>query len=239
MRSILTGVILLISLSLCCEKDETKPPASKPEQLASNAYNYVIQHVYWINRDSWSSTDGTSEHWSAISYNKHETDWWNDFIEKIDSSKVPNQIKWSEYTSYHPGGRSTDGEQDYDWAGTRCQGLVYKSAIESGYIIASYPYLDFVNCWENLGTEVIIPQEGDLFLMDFDTTNNHPEVLYEHMGIMWGGLPSMLSAVAIYSDPFWFKAGIHTEARYDTALAAEFPDLHLKVYNIKYIRLSE
>ena len=71
--------------------------------------------------------------------------------------------------------------------------------------------------------------------MDFDTTNPG----YEHLGIMWGLVPDILSAVAIYRDPFWFKAGTHTQDQYDDALAAEFPGQNLHVYDTKYIRLPE
>jgi len=218
-----------------------KPPQHVPKtkQLAGNAYDYHYQLVDWINRDGWASNNGTTKLWRSVSYNLHAADSWEAFVDKIDSSGVEDQVYWSQYTSYRPGGRLGDDPGAYLWAGTRCQGLVYRSAIKAGYSIDSY-YLNCLNCWENLGTEVVIPQEGDLILMDFDTSNNHPEITYEHLGVMWGLLPEILSAVAIYYRPdFEFKAGTHTEQQYNDALAEEFPDLHLQVYDRKYIRLPE
>jgi hypothetical protein len=213
------------------------PPqhVSKPKQMAGYAYDYLRVGMKWINRDGWDYNDGSTEQWFSVSYNYYAADWCDDFADKIDSSSTTNQIYWSEYTSYRPGGRNMDDPEAYPWAGTFCQGLVYRSAIKAGYSISS-SYLNCIDCWQNLGTEVIIPEEGDFILMDFDTTNPG----YEHLGIMWGLLPHILSAVAIYYRPtFEYKAGIHTEQQYDEALAEEFPDLHLQVYDRKYIRLPE
>jgi hypothetical protein len=221
----------------------TKPPTHvlKAKQLAGNAYDYHYQLVDWINRDGWASNNGTTKLWRSVSYNLYAADPWEVFVDKINSSKVANQIYWSQYTSYHPGGREEDDPGAYPWAGTRCQGLVYRSAIKAGYSIDSY-YLNCIDCWANLGTEIApgAQKEGDLILMDLDTSNNHPERTYEHLGVMWGLMPDILSAIAIYYRPsFEFKAGIHTEQQYNEALVEEFPDLHLHVYYRKYIRLPE
>jgi hypothetical protein len=227
---LLGGLILVWG----CGNGKLPQPVTKPEQMAGYAYDYHYKLIDWVNRDGWASSDGTTKWWRSVSYNLHEAGSWEAFADKIDSSRVEDQIYWSQYTSYRPGGREGDDPGAYPWAGTRCQGLVYRSAIKAGYSIDSY-YLNCIDCWENLGTEVTIPEEGDLILMDFDTT--HPG--YEHLGIMWGPLTEILSAVAIYMDPFWFKAGTHTVADYDSALAAEFPGQNYQVYDTKYIRLPE
>jgi hypothetical protein len=211
-----------------CGSGKTPKNVPKAKQLAGNAYDYHFKLVDWINRDGWASNDGTTKHWRSVSYNLHAADSWEAFVDKIDSSRVENQTYWSQYTSYRPGGRTGDDPGAYPWAGTRCQGLVYRSAIKAGYSIDSY-YLNCINCWENLGTEVATPQEGDLILMDFDSSNNHPQITYEYLGVMWGLVPDILSAVAIYSYPFEFNAGVHTEQNYNDALASEFPGQHLHV----------
>jgi hypothetical protein len=214
----------------------TRPPTevTMAQQMAGNAYEYVRVGMKWINRDGWDYNDGDTERWFSVSYNYYAADWCDDFADKIDSSSTPNQTYWSEYTSYRPGGRNMDDPEAYPWAGTFCQGLVYRSAIKAGYSISS-SYLNCIDCWQNLGTEVIIPQEGDLILMDFDTTNPG----YEHLGIMWGSFPHILSTVAIYRDPFWFEAGTHTEQEYNVSLPLEFPGQNFYVYDRKYIRLPE
>jgi|GEM_PF-3769025 len=230
---LLGGLILVWG----CGSGKEPKPVPRLQQMAGYADDYVYIGVEWINRDGWNYTDGTTRWWFSVSYNLHVADWAYDFADKIDSSMVENQIYWSQYTSYRPGGRVGDDPGAYPWAGTRCQGLVYRSAIKAGYSIDSY-YLNCIDCWQNLGTEIPPGQqrEGDLILMDFDITKPG----YEHIGIMWGMWPcEILSAVAIYSDPFWFKAGTHTEEDYNDALAAEFPGQNLHVYDTKYIRLPE
>lgn len=217
---------------------------TRPEQMAGYAFDYVDEGVEWINRDGWASVDGTAKHYFSVSYNLFRTDSCHAFVDKIISSTPgEDQQYWSQYTSFHPGGRSTDDSLAYDWAGTYCQGLVYWSAIKAGYPISS-SYLGCLNCWENLGTQVITPQEGDLILMDFDTTNNHPGITYEHLGVMWGMLPMVLSAVAIYGDPFKYRAGTHTIQDYKNVLPVEFegiPPGHpgYDIFNELYIRLPE
>jgi hypothetical protein len=249
MKERLLVLFLLVGLILvwgCGSEHGTLPQhVAKPKQLAGHADDYVYVGVNWINRDGWDFSDGRTEHWFSVSYNYFAADWCYDFADKIDSSSVPNQTYWSQYTSYRPGGRNypenPDDPED-PWTGTYCQGLVYRAAIKAGYSISSSYLYRAPTYWQDLGTEVPpgAQQEGDLILMDFDTTNNHPDVTYEHLGVMWGLMPEILSAVAIYYRPtFEFKAGIHTKADYDTALAAEFPDQNLRVYDRKYIRLPE
>lgn len=227
-----------------CGEVEPPQPVSKAQQMAGYADDYVYVGVHWINRDGWDYDDGSTEHSFSVSYNYYAADWCYDFADKIDSSRVANQTYWSEYTSYRPGGRyhpqNPDDPED-PWTGAYCHALVYRSAIKAGYSIPS-SYLHCIDCWQNLGTEVIIPEEGDFILMDIDTTLPG----YEHLGIMWGLLPHILSAVAIYYRPtFEYKAGIHTEQQYNEALAEEFEDFlppghpGYKVYDTKFIRLPE
>lgn len=236
---LLTGLILITQ----CGTDKELKPVPRPRQMAGYAYDYVYKGVEWINRDFWECDDGTTRHSFSVSYNLYEKDWWADFAYKLDTSRVPNQTRWSQYTSYRPGGRSTDDSSAYPWAGTYCMALVYRSAVKAGYSIPS-GYLYCIDRWENLGTEVIAPEEGDLILLDFDSTNNDVR-RYEHLGVMWGGLLHILSAVGIYSSPFGFKAGIHTRQDYEDVLPVEFepylPPGHpgYDVYNYLYVRLSE
>jgi len=246
MRNIILAVVLLFSFSLCCEKPKTKPPLSMRERLMDNARLYETKPVDWINRDSWISNDGTTKHKKSVSYDRWAVDMWFDFIEKNDLSKIPNQTSWSEYTSYHPGSRYFE-PYDTFWIGTCCEGVVYRSAIESGYTIN---YICLNNCKFFLNEGDTIPwvevENGDIIVMDLnnDTTD------WDHVGIIteralgdstWD---EILSAMGLYSDPFWYKAGTHKMYQYDDVMPqdgipAEPPPGGWKVYNVRYIRLHE
>ncbi len=236
MKKIILLLLILIPFIVLCKK-KLGPPPAKHELLVSNAEWYAFEWIDWFNRDGWYANDGTTKLDKSVSYNYYAADEISDFVAKINESSVDGQTHWSEYTSYRPGGRESDEPDEFPWAGTRCQGLVYRSAIKAGYSIDSY-YLNCIDCWMNLGTEVFSGdiRIGDIVLMDFDTTQNG----YEHIGIVDNiEIPLLLSVVAIYTSPFKYKAGFHIESDYNTAFEEEFPGQHFYVYDKKYIRLPE
>lgn len=242
MKSI--GVLLFALVSICstwgCGSTNTPKPVSARDRMMTNAEEYVLTMVHWINRDGWYSTDGTKEEESGVSYGAWVSDWDEDFVVKINASSTgDDQQYWSEYTSYRPGMRKEGDDPQELWTGVNCKALVYRAATKAGYSIPSHYLNDPPTAWQNLGTEVLEPQEGDLVLMDFNNDLVGGQKTYEHLGIIWGYYPDILSAVAIYQDPFHYKAGWHNEAQYNAALAEEFQGQNLYVYDMKYIRLAE
>lgn len=82
--------------------------------------------------------------------------------------------------------------------------------------------------------------------MDLDTAWDQPG--YEHLGIIKTkniGTDStsdeILSAMALYSPPFWYAAGYvgHTITKYNEILQSELPNRGFKVYKVAYLRLTE
>lgn len=237
---------ILLNLNACTNNGPSAP-SPKHVLLESNAWDYVDEFVDWINRDGWNSDDGSKEENQGVSYNFFTSDNYLDFTTRINQSKIDSQVYWHQYRSYRPGGRNTDPQQvNWQWTGTACQGLVYHSAIAAGYSIGS-SYLNCIDCWADLGTEVFqgALREGDLVLMDFDSTDNYPSITYSHLGIVSTPYPTIISAVGIYMAPFYYKAGHHTIQDYNNALTIEFQNLlppghpGYKVYNTKFIRLPE
>lgn len=240
---LLGGLILVWGCGGTGEIEQVTPP----QQLAGYADDYKFVGVEWINRDDWSSNDGTTRHYFSVSYNYWVRDKAYDFADKIDSSSVEGQDYWSQYQTYHPGGRFVEDYGSYLWAGTSCQGLVYRSAIKAGYSIDE-ECLNNVNPWLNEGTAMpwSSVQEGDVVLMDFD----NDLTTYDHVGVIWmkavadSTYDEIVSAMGLYSSPFDYKAGLHTLEQYNDILPIdeipyEPPAGGWRVYHVKYIRLTQ
>lgn len=222
-------------------------PVTQPEQLAGYADDYKFTGVEWINRDDWSSNDGTTRHYFSVSYNYLARDKAYDFADKIDSSSAEGQTHWSQYQTYRPGGRFNEDYGSHLWAGASCQTLAYRSAIKAGYSIDGTCLFD-INPWLDEGD--VVPWDsanvGDVVLMDFDDDLT----TYDHVGIIWSkavadsSQDEIVSLMGLYSYPFEYKAGFHTIQQYNDILPMDGipvdpPAGGWRVYQVKYIRLTE
>jgi hypothetical protein len=247
---------LLVLGSWCDDRDES--PSEIPldeeasrQELVNNVEKYVNISVRWINRDGWQYDDGSTAWDYSVSYDYWAADRPDEFKNKVEASSVDSQVYWHEYTTYHPGGRYTDDPQVYQWAGIRCQGLVYYSATDAGYSIDSW-YLNTVTDWTEGSLGVIFSdhdsaQVGDVVIMSLD--ENPAD--FEHLGVLYqknSGIHTdiIIHALGVYSDRVYFMAHKNTFDEIDDALEREFPiydpaeesDYRVDFNHIKYLRLT-